>query len=847
MLDPPLGRPHGKKTRIPGNGDARPNDEGGVRSIQYAFRIHLQRQRGLSERSAIRYVAAAGALLDFCEEHGHAIEQGQAPASVLVDFAAAHDDGRVWRGAVLFCEFLRERGVPLPVLDPLPGTLRIEQVERYLVAADGQPEPYATLLCLLPWSGLRAQDLLRLPREAVREAQDGSLCLVCEGVPVGLCARAQARLRGYLTGFRASFEEDSPLMFPGATGGSIAPSTITKRLRRCREQAELPEFRTTALSDVYLSHYFEPSPPSAGGGLGELPEDEDPASEPMSSAASAEAAADSPPSTPSDPNEERATVYDDDDDEPLDDDELDADADDPFEPDDAYEERDRHAESRRGRERDPGARRAARPRRSSGRARRGSGEGRRASRREVDGLLPKSGYIHIRYRDPERGARPKYCGRYLVREVAPDGSIEAFIFEQLAPHWGGGEYLIFTDTNELRPRAIVDIATPPPRPSGSPGPHGSPGVGAPEWAHGGPGYGESPFEAGYRLGRREAMRDPYAGAPPFGYDPGPAMGAALPTLPERSESPPSWWIEERKLQLDLQKEERQAQRDREEREERRREAELAAQRERDERELARRWGELERREQWVEERLKSTAAGPADPFEAAGALFDKAAGLTLKFQKIASGNDNGSKDRGPIFDLLEATAGRFASEAGMAVGNAVSGPRRPGPSRPAAMPPRASGAPRPKAKRPKAKRGAARRPSPPREAPLDPEEAEESSPVALPDRIPGYVKEPAQQLERVFAEEQSESAILERLIGMLAALGASPSWTPYVQAVLMHLMRDEMEQTLHGLGAILGALVRGGVLGEPAAHCVLGIAQERWDEAREAILVAYQQRQGAAE
>lgn len=602
---------HGSKKarRVRKQGGA-PDDEGNVRKILHAFRVHLHRDRGLSEWSSVRYVTVAGALLSFCEERGHALDQGRVPASILIDFAASCDDARAVRGAVLFCEFLRAWGVALPELDPAPGTLNEAQVEAFLEMAASQPEPYATLLCLLPWSGLRAQDLLRLPRDAVREGSDGSVSLVHEGALVGLGARAQERLRGYL----AATSAEEGLLFPGQSGEAIGGATITRRLKQCRVAAGLPEFRVTALSDAYQVHYFEPAPAwPAGGGLDGLGEfvDESPGSAPevlddpsaidpsaAEPSVDEEVSLDPPSIPPDDPNEAPSMTYDD---EPYDDDEPDD-----LEPyeDDRYEP----GSSEPGEPREPlrsrGRRRGRR--RSAARSSRPRPSGAQNARvRDVDGLLPRSGHIEIRFRDPERGGRPRYCGRYLVRDVAPDGSIEAFIYEHLAPNLGGGEYLIFTSASDLQPRAVVDIAPPPPhaRPSALGGQE-------PERQ-----AGESSFEAGFRAGRRDAMREPYP-APPFGYDAGPALGLPLPA-PEPA-GPPSWFVEERRLQYEREKDERKAQLEREEREERRREREWQERREREEREFQRRQAELERqrvelerREERMEQRRKEEIAAAA--------------------------------------------------------------------------------------------------------------------------------------------------------------------------------------------------------------------------------------------
>lgn len=775
-----------------------------MQRIQHAFRLYLEGEQRLSPWTARRYVTGAGHLLDYCESHGLELESGQVPSTLLTEFGAQADETRLVRGAILFCRFLIGRGVPLSELDGLNDELDREEAERFLAAARELPEPYATLVCLLPLSGVPARELRQLPLAAVVEDGD-SLALSHQGGQVRLGVMGSALLGSYLDGWRVGGERpESALLFPNETGAPIGASTISRRCKQCREQAGLPEFRMSTLSALYDAYFNDHDAWSEGegegeggsdaaqlGGLDGLPEDADVSepSHPPRSHSPPTAALPSDDVLPNgddahpdeDPTEEAMHHDDDDDDRPP--------------------TRDRSTNRRP------------------------------AKAREVDRLLPKQGTLYIRRRGEDGSI--VYCGHYSVMDVAPDGAIEPFLFEHLAPRHGGGEYLIYLKATADTPRVIVRIADPgrstPAHPSAPVPPRGlaqqSPMQTIREAiqlleelkkSEGSP----MSLDAAHRFARMEVKLEQLMQqqhAPPFGSVldgvPHPSWSPPLPG-PERSDTSADrvlldMLMEDRRHAREVAADERRERREREEREREERKAERLA---------------LERERRALEEaRLGPTKL---DRFKEAETTLHSAVSLMSTANTFANANDNAAN--GPM-PLIVKTATETAVNTALNRLKDWSGPGASGLN--------GAGSQQPSSPKKKAK---GKRPSKyskrSRQA-----AAPEPRENGLPTEVPATFPRVATLLDQAVEAQASGEEVIEALVHALAALGMSPAWEPFVKDTCVHLVQDDKEATLPRLRAILHALVRAEHLQRQSANGVMAIADEHWDEARAQITTALQQ------
>lgn len=750
-----------------------------MRRVQHAFRVQLEQEGQLSPWTVRRYVTAAGHLLAYCEREGLDLERGEVPATLLVDFGREATDARMVRGATLFCRFLIRRGVPLEGLDVLHDELELEEVERFLVAAREQPEPYATLIALLVLSGVSATELRGLRRADVIE-REGRLWLRSAAGEVWLCDTAQRVLQGYLAGCRGEHAAESELLFPSTSksGRPIGASTITTRSQRCMKEAGLRVSRLSALSGLYEA-YFAPTP-SGEEGEGAEADGDELALTPELSGLPADEMGPDLPSLPNDDDPGEGSP------EPHPEPHR---AEEPMSQDDE-DDRD-HGERRREPLRPRHRSRPARPARAQ----------------EVDRLLPRQGVIFIRHRMPD--GHLVYCGSYSVTEVAPEGSIEPYIFKYLAPNWGGGEYLIYLTAKMDVPRVTVHVAEPiggmgtragvPAGPPMAPQGQGHPN---PEREHvhvltetikavdelrsavqtG----GSPPIETIQQLARLEVkleqllQRDAsLSGLPGL---PGAVLGGPPLPAPERDSSDRfmEFLLDERK--------------------------ELRGQ-------LTELRGQLK---DLADARHRGDLGEGGDRLKIATSVMrDYAA-----FQSAA--RDLATEGRG----VEASNRTDKALEFGKSVLEVLKGVS-------VAAPP-----PRPPSRSPKKKKGR-RREEPARR------------PAALPEEVPSTFPTLAAVLDRAVEEEESGQEIVDALVGALASLASPPSpWGPFVRETAQKLYANDREGALTRLRAILAALVHDGHLRRVTASFVIAIAEEHWDNARRQILESFQEhlaRQQAAE
>ena len=780
-----------------------------------SFRHHIEATHGLSAGSAVRYVHGAKELLRYCAEHGLDLERGAVPSSLLVNLAEHHDEPRCLRGAALYCEFLRQQGVPLPLFD---AALRVEDAERLLSAAATLREPYATLLHMLPMSGLRADTLRKLNVEDVIEDGDTLGLRHGQGDVQLLSRRAAEHLRRYLHQWRPHFELDSTLLFPGTKGGPISASTISRRLRECQRAAGLPEFRITALSDLH-AHFAEPNGDTAASLDGLPPSDGLPPANGL------------PP----------ADIFDEPDDTP----EPPPDFDDA--PTTASREETNQAVS------DPNNRR-------NGRKPRGTNRTQTETNRLRD-IVPTRGQVHIRHRRDD--GELEYCGAYRYENIACDGSIEPFIFSTLAPRWGGGKYFIY---DSARPSAeavgSVYIAEPAKHGPEAPAPlggYGSSGSSLDELrqtlqvlhemqAPRGDATAHHQYEHGVRVGRLEALlertlqqqRDPYGGVPAFGpglgdathgppWTPSPLASMPLPGGPPLPPSAP----DVAQQMLDMLMQSQKLMNERAEQERRRADEERRYYRDRLERELTQR------------------SSIDANPF--AGATE-----MVKHFQSFAEAakdlSPNASNDNNkPWLEKLTNTLIERGVDKGLdsvldafSTGNVAFGdvarskaerdqaasPRSPAP---AAGAPRSSTPPEP------SRPNEARRSSPSRSQSRAEPAQKETARRRPPERVPEYFIAPARKLDQL-AQNGTNEQLGEQLTAAIGALAMDKQWAPFVQPIGVMIMTNQRDQAVRQTATILSALVHGQHLRRATAERVLNVMGKHWDELRDKAIASIQQR-----
>ncbi len=228
------------------------------------FATHVTRLNNAN--TASKYRLGAQKLRDFLAENGLNLDsiprgvltmfaevlsaQGLAPASVQVMVA----------GARKYLKWLQDRGeIPpeaniaapdLPKLrrDDEPNALRDEDLLEFFRWATKIPEPSRTAILLLPYCGLRSNELTTLPLTAVQRfnvprADGGSVAHLCLRVlgkgnkvrTVPVLLDGQELLLRYMKNWRLRHSNDRWL-FPAHEGGPVANRTIRHYVQWIREQ-----------------------------------------------------------------------------------------------------------------------------------------------------------------------------------------------------------------------------------------------------------------------------------------------------------------------------------------------------------------------------------------------------------------------------------------------------------------------------------------------------------------------------------------------------------------------------------------------------------------------------------
>lgn len=237
-----------------------------------------------AKNTAVKYVDAARHFLRFCEERQ--LQFTQLPPNAIADFVAwllardlAPRSVHVYvAGARSYLKWCEGHGLATPVrlhadmpraASPVPNALRDEALLSYLRAASRLHEPYRSALLLLPYCGLRSEELATLPLSAVRKVAlplrgttthkdhivfivrgKGGLVrivpLLLDGAPIFL---------DYLKSWRSHVSEPQWL-FPGSgpSGDHIATRTIRYYVQQIRATVPTPGRLTPhALRDTYAT------------------------------------------------------------------------------------------------------------------------------------------------------------------------------------------------------------------------------------------------------------------------------------------------------------------------------------------------------------------------------------------------------------------------------------------------------------------------------------------------------------------------------------------------------------------------------------------------------------------
>lgn len=246
-----------------------------------AFQSYVERVK--AGNTAKKYVDAAKHFLDFCAAKklpldslppsamGHFVaylqEKDFAPRSVHVYVS----------GARCYLKWCQGHGMSAPTLHadlpkadrPVPNALRGESIKAYLHECSKLDEPYRTALLLLPFTGLRGEELVSLrlsksirkvaiPVKGGPSAYRDFLCLLIVGKG-GLVRLVPILLDGvplfmsYLKNWR-SHAHGSDWVFPGRGDAHISTRTIRGYCAKIRKSVPTPGRLTPhVLRDTYTT------------------------------------------------------------------------------------------------------------------------------------------------------------------------------------------------------------------------------------------------------------------------------------------------------------------------------------------------------------------------------------------------------------------------------------------------------------------------------------------------------------------------------------------------------------------------------------------------------------------
>lgn len=231
--------------------------------------------------SSVRSRATAGAyergareLERYIDDQNIALES--APRGLLRGFTAHLVDTSDWapatvrlmlHGAKRYVEFLRDEGVEIPDLSnpelpkdksKTPFVLYDAALAAYFRVAKTRHEPVRTALTLLPLSGLRSDEVVRLVPDQidmVEAREDGRQWVVLRQVSgkgqkvrdVVLLREANVVIKSYLRWHN----NRSEWLFPGANGRHLATRTLRKHMQQVRKELGINHLTPHSLRNTY--------------------------------------------------------------------------------------------------------------------------------------------------------------------------------------------------------------------------------------------------------------------------------------------------------------------------------------------------------------------------------------------------------------------------------------------------------------------------------------------------------------------------------------------------------------------------------------------------------------------
>lgn len=248
-----------------------------------SFRAYITNAK--TKATGIKYAQAAQRFLEFCGKNSLDIDR--LPPAVLGLFgeSLAHDGLRpasvhtFVAGAKKYLEWLQGRGRPIPALvradlpkvpPSTPNVVQGNALVQYLALSSRKKEPVRTAMLLLPFCGLRSQELVSLelshikrmavPAHNDRPAQDVVLLTVTgkggKIRTVPLLLDGKRLLFDYLQRWRR-VQVNPRWLFPMTEIHHISPRTLRKHVKLVRLQIGMDRLTPHTLRRTYLTTLYK--------------------------------------------------------------------------------------------------------------------------------------------------------------------------------------------------------------------------------------------------------------------------------------------------------------------------------------------------------------------------------------------------------------------------------------------------------------------------------------------------------------------------------------------------------------------------------------------------------------
>lgn len=241
-----------------------------------AFERHIGALREKS--TARRYREAARGFLKYCQKRQislHSAAPGllsQYAAELVRSGMSASTIHVHVTGTKRYLDWRRSLGDPVSLLSrpdlpkviiPVPDALTDAQLRAYLDVCNELAEPVRTALLILPYSGLRCSELVRLRLDSVRTATERGRFRVHfqlagkgrkeRAVPV--LEECYDALKAYVQGWR-THQRQSPWLFPADTGVPLKPRAVGRQVELVRARARLRSLTPHTLRRTYATNLY---------------------------------------------------------------------------------------------------------------------------------------------------------------------------------------------------------------------------------------------------------------------------------------------------------------------------------------------------------------------------------------------------------------------------------------------------------------------------------------------------------------------------------------------------------------------------------------------------------------